>query len=234
VVAAITFVLRAPLFAIGHIVVRGNTRVSTGEVEAVLSNLRGENLLLADLDAYRSRLVDSPWVASVSLRRVLPSTVEVRVTERLPMAIARLGQQLYLIDPTGVIIDEFGPQYAEFDLPIVDGLAKAGPTAAMGIDPARAATAARVIAALNAHPAIRARVSQLDVTDAHDVLALLKNEPALLHLGDTQFVERLLQFVQMAPKLHEMFGELDYADLRFGDSLAVRPHKAPAAVKVKK
>jgi cell division protein FtsQ len=230
VVAAITFALRAPLFAIGHIVVRGNTRVSTGEVEAILDNLRGENLMLADLDAYRSRLVDSSWVASVSLRRVLPSTIEVRVTERVPMAIARLGQQLYLIDSTGVIIDEFGPQYGEFDLMIVDGLAKT----ATAIDPARAATAARVIDALNARPAIRARVSQLDVTDPHDVLAVLKNEPALLHLGDTLFAERLQQFIQVAPKLHEMYGELDYADLRFGDNLVVRAHKAPAAIKVKK
>ena len=55
-----------------------------------------------------SGVLDSPWVADVALSRVLPSTIEVRVVERTPMAIARLGQQLYLVDDAGVIIDEYG------------------------------------------------------------------------------------------------------------------------------
>ena len=38
------------------------------------------------------------------------------------MAVCRLGDQLYLVDSTGVIIDDYGPQYVQFDLPIVDGL----------------------------------------------------------------------------------------------------------------
>ena len=39
------------------------------------------------------------------------------------MGIGRIGDGLYLIDQRGAIIDEFGPNYAEFDLPIIDGLA---------------------------------------------------------------------------------------------------------------
>jgi cell division protein FtsQ len=233
-VAAVTFALRSPLLAINHIAVRGNTRVSTGEVQAVLGNLRGENLLTANLDAYRARLVDSPWVASVSLRRVLPSTVEVRVAERVPMALARLGEQLYLVDPSGVIIDEFGPQYAEFDLPIVDGLVDKDGRGATAIDAQRARATARVIDALALRPDIRARVSQLDVHDIHDVIAILKGEPALLHLGEAQFAERIERFVEIAPTLHEKFGELDYADMRFGDNVPVMARKASTAVKVKK
>ena len=37
-----------------------------------------------------------------------PSTVEVRVTERVPTAIARQGDQLSLVDSTGQVIDAFG------------------------------------------------------------------------------------------------------------------------------
>ena len=91
-----------------------------------------------------------------------------------------------------------------------------------------------MVDALAGHPDIRARVSQLDVTNVHDVVALLKNETALLRLGDAQFAERIQRFVDIAPTLHEKFGELDYVDLRFDERIPLRSRKASAAVTVKK
>ena len=98
-----------------------------GEVQrARATGLRGTSILTADLPAYRRRLLESPWVADVALRRVLPSTVEVFVSERtadraVPAAAASCTSSI----GTGIVIDEFGPQYAEFDLPIIDGLVRA-------------------------------------------------------------------------------------------------------------
>jgi cell division protein FtsQ len=113
----------AHLLKVDRIVVHGNERLSRGEVLAVLSGLRGESLLWTDLDAWRRRLLASPWVRDAALRRSLPSTVEVVVSERLPIGIARInGGEMYLVDERGVIIDQYGPQYADFDLPIIDGL----------------------------------------------------------------------------------------------------------------
>src|ERR1043166_4878809 len=108
-------VVGAHWLAINRVTVGGNARLSTGEVAALIDNMRGKNILLVDLETYRNQLLDSPWVATATLRRVLPSTVEVRITERAPWALARLGQQIYLVDGTGLIIDEFGPQYRDMD-----------------------------------------------------------------------------------------------------------------------
>jgi len=110
-------VLQASGLQVRRITVHGNVRLSSGEVQAIVDGLRGSNILSADLPGYRRRLMESPWVADVALRRVLPSTVEVFVSERRPMGLCRLGSTLYLVDPHGTLIDEFGPQYAEFDLP---------------------------------------------------------------------------------------------------------------------
>ena len=74
-----------------RITVHGNVRLSSGEVQAIVDGLRGTSILTADLPAYRQRLLESPWVADVALRRVLPSTVEVFVSERRPMGLCRLG-----------------------------------------------------------------------------------------------------------------------------------------------
>ena len=65
-----------------------------------------------------------------ALRRSLPSTVEVVVSERQPIGIGRINGELYLVDERGVVIDQYGPQYADLDLPIIDGLAARRPTTA--------------------------------------------------------------------------------------------------------
>src|SRR5437667_1862750 len=98
-------VAHARMLQVDRIVVHGNERLSRGEILAVLNGLRGESLVWTDLDRWRRRLLASPWVRDAALRRSLPSTVEVLVWERQPIAIGRLKDDMYLVDERGTIID---------------------------------------------------------------------------------------------------------------------------------
>lgn len=222
---SIAFAFTTPLLRVNRISVHGNVRLSSGEVQALVEDLRGSSILRVDLDAFRQRLVESPWVAEVALRRVLPSTVEVFVSERTPVGLCRMGPDLYLVDETGTVIDQFGPQYAEFDLPIIDGLVSPPGSGSTGgsIDVSRAELASRVIAELGRNQQIARRLSQVDVTDAHDALILLEGDPALLHLGDEKFLERVQSYLDLSPALRERVTEIDYVDLRFDPRVYVRP-----------
>ena len=224
---ATALVLHASVLQVRRIAVHGNVRISSGEVQAIVDGLRGTSIITADLIGYRRRLMESPWIADVALRRVLPSTVEIFVSERRPVGLCRLGNTLYLIDGSGTLIDEFGPQYAEFDLPIIDGLVAAPNSGQPTIDASRAELAARVIDALAPRKDIAQRVSQIDVRDPHDAVVMLQDDAALLHLGDDKFLERLQSYVDLAPALREQVSDIDYVDLRFGERVYVRP----AAVK---
>jgi cell division protein FtsQ len=213
------FVLASEGLAVDRVVVTGNNRLSDGEVEALVADVRGQQVLRVDFDEYRRRLLDSPWVAGVTLWRMLPSTIEIRVVERVPMAVARVGDQLFLVDDVGIIIDEYGPQYRDFDLPIVDGLVLGGGST---IDPVRARLASRFLTALDARPEIRRRVSQVDVSDARDLVVLLGTDPVSLHLGAGEFVERLQTYLDLAPSLRDQFETMDSVDLRYGARIFVR------------
>jgi cell division septal protein FtsQ len=203
--------------------VLGNVRLSSGDVQALVDDLKGTSILTADLDQFRARLMASPWVADVALRRVLPSTIEVFVSERRPIGVCRLGSDLYLLDRTGAIIDEFGAQYAEFDLPIIDGVVRPPSGAEPAIDARRTALAASVIDALAGHPSLSSRLSQIDVSDPHNAIVLLDGDPALLHLGSERFAERLQSYVEIAPALRDRVTDMDYVDLRFDRRLYVKP-----------
>lgn len=226
--AVIFVVSETALFRVNRVTVRGNSRLSTGEVLALVSDLKGDSVLTVDLAAYRRRLVDSPWVAEATLRRVLPGSVEITVHERAPIGLCRLSDHLYLVDATGTVIDEFGPQYADVDLPIIDGLSPAAGGAEPAIDAGRAELAAAVVHALASHRALARRVSQIDVRDANDAVVILDGDTALLHLGDSHFAERLQSYLELAPALHERVPDIDYVDLRFDERVYVRPAKARA------
>ena len=221
---SVAFAFTTPLLRVNRIAVHGNVRLTSGEVQALVDDLRGTSILSVDLDAFRQRLVESPWIAAVGLRRVLPSTVEIFVSERRPIGLCRMGPDLYLVDDTGTVIDQFGPQYAEFDLPIIDGLISPGGGGTQGaIDITRAGLAARVIGELARNQQIARRLSQIDVSDAHDALVLLEGDAALLHLGEDRFLERVQSYLELSPTLRERVSDIEYVDLRFDSRVYVRP-----------
>jgi cell division protein FtsQ len=208
---------------IDRISVHGNKRMSSDDVLAVLAPMRGENLMWTDLDRWRQRLLESHWIKEAALRRSLPSSVDVALTERVPIALARLNKHLYLVDDAGTVIDEYGPDYADLDLPVVDGLIARTAAGTPASDGGCAALASRAIAALAARPELAKRVSQIDVSDPHNAAMTLTGDRAVIYVGDDRFLPRLESYMELGPTLAERVAEIDYVDLRFDDRIYVRP-----------
>lgn len=108
-------------FAFEQLVVSGSTRFSQAELCKLLGVQVGDNLFALDLASAERRLAEHPWIASVKLRRKLPSTLELELSEYRAKALAQLGDELYLVTEDGHPIvpyelDERG------DYPIVSGV----------------------------------------------------------------------------------------------------------------
>ena len=220
---AFDMTFNAGMLKVNRIQVHGTERLTERDVQTLVTDLKGSNILTADLGGYRRALLKSPWVSDVALRRVLPSTIDVFVSERRPFGLCRLGTKLYLIDRDGTVMDEFGPAYAEFDLPVIDGLVRAPRAGKPTIDDTRAEFAARVVDAIQESTSLTRRVSQIDVSDAHDAVVLLDNDAALLHVGEERFRERLEGYLEIAEALRERIPDIDYVDLRFEQRVYVKP-----------
>jgi len=219
----VRLVAHTPTLQVATIRVKGNRHLAEGEVMALLEGLRGQHILLTDLESWRRRLLGSPWIEDAALRRVLPATVEVVIRERRPMAVARLSGSLYLVDDQGLVIDDYSPNYAQLDLPIVDGLATGVPKDGPSVDPARAALASHLIGTLDERPELLQRVSEIDVSNPNDAVLTLESDPTALHVGNEQFAERLDAYLGLSEALHARVPDIDYVDLRFADRVYVRP-----------
>jgi cell division protein FtsQ len=221
---AVNLLTAAPALKIDRILVHGNHQLSQRDVLGLLHGLRDSNVMLADLDGWRKRLLRSAWIKEASLRRELPGTIDITLAERDPLGIGRINDKLYLVATDGVVIDTFSPKYAAFDLPLIDGL-HAGPRDADGlmVDETRAALAADVLHNLQRSTDLAGRVSQVDVSNDEDAVVLLADDPARVHLGHEQFSERLRAYLDLAPTLRARVPAIDYVDLRFDPRVFVRP-----------
>jgi cell division protein FtsQ len=217
---------RSALFQVTRIDVRGNSRLSAGKVAGLLEGLKGRNILSVDLGEWRQRLVKSSWVENAAVHRLLPSTIEVVILERQPFGIGRIGDDLYLVDPHGVLIDEYGPTYADIDLPIIRGLVDPGRTDGLAIDADRVGLAARLLSSLSRRD-IADRISEVDVTEPRDATVILEGDTAVIKLGHEDFLERLQSYQELSAALRERIPDIDYVDLRFGRHVYLRaggPH----------
>ena len=124
------------------------------------------------------------------------------------------------------MIDDYGPNYASFDLPIVDGLAEHVGAPVTRSSTRRGRAGGQLAARARRAAGLMKRVSQIDVAIAHDAVVLLDQDPALVHVGEEQFVERLQGYLDLHEALHARVPDIEYVDLRFDDRVYVRPAKA--------
>ncbi len=202
------YLTTAPRFATNIVKITGNRHASSDQLLTLVGGPRPGNVFTLDLPAIQARVMEHSWVREASVSRVLPGTLEVRIVERMPVAVAVTAKGPWLVDSEGVRVSPYGAEHAEFDLPFISGL-KEGPEddlLALGL---------RALAAIGAaEPATVGRISEIDCAHESVRLIFMDGTPALI-VGSEQFVERMEFYWRIAPSLRDRFARIDYVDLRF-------------------
>ncbi|MEO2105267.1 MAG: FtsQ-type POTRA domain-containing protein [Actinomycetota bacterium] len=97
--------LRSPLLAVEDVRVVGVPGEVSAEVLDVASVRVGQNVLDVDLEAVEAQVTELSWVERATVRRRLPSTVEIRVSARTPVLAGTFGENTYLVDAEGLVIE---------------------------------------------------------------------------------------------------------------------------------
>jgi len=209
------------LFRIEKVQVAGNRTLSSAELLAAAGLRTGESLLGLDLEAARARLTAHPRVREASLRRRLPSTVVVDVTERVPCVIVRADRD-YLVDADGAILASADPG-TPTNLPVLTGIeVAAGALTARGA--ADVAAGIELVAAIRqvGFPALAA-VGHVDLSDPDDAVIVPVSGRPLVHTGRRDAAGRLQRWRSVAPDMAQRWPELDYVDLRAEGQVVAMP-----------
>lgn len=214
-------VLKSDRLRVDRVEVRGSHFLSEGEVRELLGPAVGENILLLDIAALKTRLRSSPWVADATVIRTLPNIVRVDIRERVPLALAEVDR-LYLMDGDGALVDIYGPRTGVFDLPIVRGL--------LGVDEvSRRERARRAGVLLSDLAELGQEISEVFVEPSGDLSVVLRGPGEVLLFGDPPYRSRFLTFLSLRRELAEKAPGAEHFDLRFrGRIYAKRPHAVPS------
>ncbi len=112
----------SPRFALRTVRVQGLRRATEKELLRLAGVAPGMNLWSLDAAAVAQAMGAHPWVRTVEVSRSLPDTLQLRVEERAPVALASLGD-LYVVDANGAPFKRLSPADA-LDLPLLTGLAR--------------------------------------------------------------------------------------------------------------
>jgi cell division protein FtsQ len=207
-------------FAIQTVEFKGMSRVEASEIEKVLGDLKGQNILLAPLDSYAERIKMHPRVRRVSMNRILPDRVTCSVEERQPVALLFTDRFLE-VDGQGMVMEE-DDYTAILDLPIITGLAKGD------ITPGKVSTDPRLRNALSVLRLCKSyggdfagEISELRLTDGGVSIRSLTQDRILL-LGESDYENRLRKYFLLERTLSEREPMARLIDLRFDDQVVLR------------
>jgi cell division protein FtsQ len=97
--------IRSPLLDVDRVTVTGLGHTTSDEVREAAAIEQGEPLLSVDTDGAASRIEELPWVDTARVGRSWPSTVTVRVTERVPVAEVQVSDtSVALVDADGRVV----------------------------------------------------------------------------------------------------------------------------------
>jgi len=207
-------------FAIEEVELKGMVRVDPSDVERLLGDLRGQNILLAPLDSYRDRIRAHPRVEHVSFKRVLPSKVVCSVDEREPVALL-FTDRFVELDASGMVMgeDEYS---ALLDLPIITGVP--------GTD-IKIGRVCKIDGVQDALEALRLcktfgegfaeEISELRISRGGLLIRPLKDDCVLV-LGEEDFANRLKKYFLLRDTIDERDQTEGLIDLRFEDQVVLR------------
>ena len=214
-----------------QIELNGNHIVSREAVLQQFVHDRNRSVLRVPLDLRRSEIEEIPWVESASVQRILPNRIRVELTERTPVAFARNGSELALIDAHGVILDR--PQGEDLRFPVVSGVSE---------DLAREQREKRMQIYqefIKDVDLVRAgssdRVSEVDLSNPKDLRVVMTGlggandaQAVAIHFGSNDFTGKYRMLVDNFSQWQANAGRIQSIDLQYSRQVVVNPE--PRAV----
>ena len=206
-----------------QIEVSGSQHVSHAQIMEVLGGDIGRNIFFIPLSQRKQQLEQIPWVESASVMRFVPNRLRIEIHERTPVAFARIGSHISLIDAGGNLMELAPGGKHKYSFPVIAGM-NAGE--ALSTRATRMKNYNELMQQLDSSGARYSQeISEVDLTDTEDVkvLAADREGEVLVHLGSGNYLQRYKIYVTHVQAWRQQFAKLDSVDLRYDGQIIVNP-----------
>jgi cell division protein FtsQ len=220
-----------------QIEVEGAQHVSHAQIMEVMGSDIGRNIFFVPLAQRKQQLEQIPWVESASVMRFAPNRLRIEIQERTPIAFARIGSHISLIDAGGNLMELTpGPKHtaatsatgsgwtgSKYSFPVITGLSSGEPLSTRA---ARMKMYNDLIDQLDSSGAHYSQeISEVDLSDPEDakVVTADPSGEVLVHLGSANYLQRYRIYVTHVQAWRQQFEKLDSVDLRYDGQIIVNP-----------
>jgi len=204
-----------------NIEVTGMQNVTKAQIMEVMGADIGRNIFFIPLTQQKAQLEQIPWVESASVMRFVPNRLKVEIHERTPVAFARVGPRISLIDAHGTLMEL--PQKHKYSFPVILGMYPGEP---LSTRVPRMKAYNDLVEELDSSGAHYSQdLSEVDLTDLEN-LKVRVNDPAgdvLVELGSSEYLRRYTTYVSHVKEWRQQFQKLESVNLRYDNQVIVNP-----------
>jgi cell division protein FtsQ len=204
-----------------NIEITGMQNVTRAQIMEVMGADIGRNIFFVPLAQQKAQLEQIPWVESASVMRFVPNRITVEIHERTPVAFARVGSRISLIDAGGTLMEL--PRNHKYSFPVIIGMYPGEP---LSTRVARMKAYNQLVRELDSGGARYSQdLSEVEVSDLED-LKVRANDAAgdvLVELGSSDFLKRYETYVSHVQEWRQQFQKLESVNLRYDNQVIVNP-----------
>jgi cell division protein FtsQ len=207
-------------FTITRVAVLGNQVIDQQKVVDSSAVREGQNIFSLNLADIRDKVKLDPYVSDASVRRELPGTVVIEVTERNPIGVLSVGGTGYLVSDDGVVLEKMGLE-DDFDFPLL--MATPDNTFSIGDrlpDPDILYALTILLSMREKTPTCYTRLETMEVFSETLISLKLKNCDGLFLIGPGAVEESLTRLDLLLPKLLGV--PFTTVDLRFSSKAIIK------------
>jgi cell division protein FtsQ len=201
--------------------ITGMQNVTKAQIMEVMGADIGRNIFFIPLAQQKAQLEQIPWVESASVMRFVPNRLKVEIHERTPVAFARVGPRIFLIDAGGTLMEL--PQKRKYSFPVILGM---NPGEPLSTRAPRMKAYNELVRELDSGGARYSQdLSEVDLSDLEN-LKIRVNDPAgdvLVELGSSDYLKRYKTYVSHVQEWRQQFQKLESVNLRYDNQVIVNP-----------
>lgn len=217
---------------VDHVTLQGNHIVEANELFQLAGVQRGSLIYDIDLKAIQRNLLTQCYIKEATVERNLPSTIQLTVVERTPIALVNGNEMVYL-DEDGVVLPHSISREL-FDLPVLTGFAL-GSTVSYGsvVRNPQTLEALRILkGAKLVNTGLYHLISEIQARNDSDLVFYTAEGGVPIIFGNGDVADKLVRLDAFWHQVIEERGlaNLEYVDLRYDDQVVARwlnqPNKA--------
>ncbi len=213
------FLYTSKLFEIKNVNISRGEMVKAEEVQNLSGYRPGINIFSINMERSSRRILTNAWIKEVTIRRILPDTVEILLSERMPRAMVALDHLYYVDDECNVFkkVDPGEP----VNFPVITGLNRDEILTGNEYGKNSIRMALRLLDLIE-RSGMDEDISEINIDKIYGLSFFTKKGAVQVKLGFTDYEEKLMKFKKVMEDLRARNTEPSYINLKYEGKAIVK------------